>query len=240
MRSIRGLGPDGLPIPPPELRLLVSGAEQTPQEFLEVSEGMEAGITGLLRRRNLRIDDFRAVLDFGCGCGRMLRRFHSIQGTRFYGTDYNPRLVQWCRDNLPFAEFGVNELEPPLSYAGGTFGFVYALSVFTHFPEELQAAWMKELWRVLEPGGHLQITTHGHEYAKAFLSGEARERFENGELVVLEANRAGENQCTAFHPQDYVRSVLSAGFEVLEFCEGKPFDDSIEQDMYLLRKIGER
>jgi SAM-dependent methyltransferase len=219
------------------LRILVSGVRDTPEGFIKASEGVAAGVTGLLSWRNLHIDDFRAVLDFGCGCGRVIRRFHSVKGTRFYGTDYNPALVKWCQDNLPFAEFGINKLAPPLSYGDGTFGFVYAFSVFTHLPAELQVAWMNELWRVLEPGGYLQITVHGDEYAKAMLSGEQREQFENGQLVVLAEDRAGENLCAAFHPQKYVRSVLTAaGFEVLEFSYGQPFADHIDHDLYLFRK----
>jgi len=167
-----------------------------------------------------------------------LRNFHSVPGTRFYGTDYNPDLVQWCQENLPFAEFGVNQLEPPLSYPGGMFGFVYAFSVFTHLPVSLQIPWAQELWRVLEPGGYLHITVHGDECVKALLSEVQRERFDNGELLVVAEDRAGANQCTAFHPQQYVRSVLTAvGFEVLEFNYGRDFGDYIDHDMYLFRKL---
>jgi SAM-dependent methyltransferase len=233
------IGPDGLPIPPPDLRLLVCGFDTTPEEFMRFSEGLGAGVTSLLRWRHLNIGDFRAVLDFGCGCGRAIRNFHSVPGTRFYGTDYNPSLVEWCRENLPFAEFGVNHVEPPLSYDDGMFGFIYAFSVFTHFPMELQLPWMRELWRVLQPGGYLHLTVHGDEYAKALLSGKDREQFDRGECVALIEGQPGGNRCSAFHPQPYVRSVLTApGFEVLEFHYGEPRDGYIAQDMYLFRKIG--
>jgi len=70
-----------------------------------------------------------------------------------HGSDYNPRLVRWCRESLPFADFRVNGLQPPLPYADGELEFVYAISIFTHLTEALQDAWLQELARVLAPGG---------------------------------------------------------------------------------------
>jgi hypothetical protein len=41
---------------------------------------------------------------------------------------------------------------------------IYAISVFTHLSAELQDLWMKELRRIVRPGGHLLITTHGESF----------------------------------------------------------------------------
>ena len=81
-------------------------------------------ITALLNRHDLKVDDADAILDFGCGCGRIARHFRSLKKAKLYGTDYNPELVAWCQRNLPFAEFGVNQLQPPLPYADAKFGFI--------------------------------------------------------------------------------------------------------------------
>jgi SAM-dependent methyltransferase len=150
-----------------------------------------------------------------------------------WGTDYNASLIEWCRENLDFARFTVNALEPPLDYAEATFDFVYALSVFTHLPEELQLPWINELARVLRPGGYLLITTHGEHYLD-HLSLAEQEGFLNGELVIQNRELAGSNVCGAFHPERYVRNSLAKNLSVVDFlpegAKGNPF-----QDVYLLR-----
>lgn len=188
------VAPDGLPIPPPELHALVSGTDGLDAAaFLDVGRSCASGIRLLLGRANARLEEFRAILDFGCGCGRIIRNFHDLHGPRLYGTDYNPRLVNWCRENLPFGSFEVNSLEPPLIYSDGMFDFVYAFSVFTHFSAPLQTAWMGEMNRVIAPGGYLLITTHGQAYADFYLHPADRRKFGLGEVVVLAKADPGEN-----------------------------------------------
>jgi SAM-dependent methyltransferase len=136
---------------------------------------------------------------------------------------------------LPFANFQVNGLAPPLAYEDAEFSLVYAFSVFTHLTENLQIAWMKELRRVLRPGGHLLISTHGEPYIRR-LNDRERERFERGEVVVKNnVNSPGSNTCSAYHPPEYVRSRLASDFEVVDFlaegARGNPV-----QDLYILRR----
>src|SRR5262249_27140661 len=144
------------------------------------------------------------------------------------GTDLNPAAVRWCRTNLAFASFEENGLAPPLPFEDGRFELVYALSVFTHLPEELQLAWMKELRRVLRPGGWLLLSTHGDAYRER-LDADERVRFRAGDLVVRWEQVAGTNLCSAFHPESYVRTHLANGLDVVEFSPqgavGNPHQD---------------
>ena len=107
------------------------------------------------------------MLDSGCGCGRVLRQWAGLDGVRVVGTDYNPELVDWCRENLPFAEVRRNGAAPPLPAGDSEFGLIYAFSVFTHLGETAQVAWMRELERALEPGGLLLFTAKGDVHARA-------------------------------------------------------------------------
>jgi len=187
-----------------------------------------------LSRNGIEPHDLSSVLDFGCGCGRITRYWKDWTRTRVHGADYNPRLVEWCRRNLPFARFEVNGSEPPLPFAEGELDFVYALSVFTHLSERAQFAWMQEMARIIRSGGHLLLTTHGESYLD-HLPEEDRAAFRSGALVVVEEKAQGTNLCNAFHPAEHVRSRLARGWEVVDFepmgARGNP-----HQDLFLLRR----
>jgi 2-polyprenyl-3-methyl-5-hydroxy-6-metoxy-1,4-benzoquinol methylase len=207
--------------------------------FLEIGRRCAADIVSVLKQDGIEIDELEAILDFGCGCGRITRHFHSLKQAKVYGTDYNRRLIDWCRQALPFAEFEINQLQPPLIYRDAQFDFIYAYSVFTHLPEALQVAWLAELSRILKPGGHIILTTLGAEYSRTYLPAEAQQRFAAGQLVVLKPELAGGNECAAFHSYKYVKETLAQGLEVRAFHPGTVEDRNrqfIMQDVYLLKK----
>jgi SAM-dependent methyltransferase len=225
---------DGLPIPPSDLIFLVAGSSDI-SWFLKAGSHAAASISEAVRARGTSMAELGAILDFGCGCGRVLRHWHSLERTKVCGTDYNPKLIEWCRTNLPFGEFEVNQLSPPLPYKSGEFDLVYALSVFTHLTEGLQFLWMTELSRVLAPGGYLILSTHGERYVHR-LGRTERERFEAGNLVVKNnVNAPGSNTCSAYHPMPFVREKLAGDLAVVDFipegARGNP-----RQDLYVLRK----
>jgi SAM-dependent methyltransferase len=173
------------------------------------------------------------VLDFGCGCGRVARHWRGLD-VDLHGCDVNRRMIDWCRKNLRFGRFDVNQLEPPLPYEDGTFGLTYALSVFTHLPEQFQLEWIDEFGRVLRPGGYLLFSTLGEYYAGLHrLTEDERELFDDGRLVVLFEDHAGESFCSAYHPRTYVEQSLSDGFEYVDYRRG---DDQEQHDFHLLRK----
>ncbi len=233
------VAPDGLPIPPQELHRLVGSFDLTVSEFFLIGTGFAEEIKRIISTQNLALDDFENILEFGCGCGRAIRHFHLLQKAKVYGTDYNPVLVDWCKENLPFAEFNLNGLYPPLQYNNIKFDFVYTLSVFTHLYEQLQFLWMAEILRVMKPGGYFLLTTMGPEYAREHLSPEKLELFNSGQLVVENEKEAGKNECLVFHPLSFVKEILAKEFEICYFKEGEIVNHErrfINLDYYLLRK----
>lgn len=232
-RYRRNGAPDGLSIPPPDLLFLVAGTTNI-SWFLDGGALAASTVRDAMDRRAVALDGL-AILDFGCGCGRVLRHWQGLGRGRVFGTDYSPRLVEWCRQNLPFTEVGANQLAPPLAYKEAEFDLVYAFSVFTHLTEDLQVRWMTELARVVKPGGHLLISTHGESYSGR-LNGAERRRFASGGLVVKnDVGAPGTNMCAVYHPFEYVRGHLLVGLELVEFqpqgALGNP-----HQDLYVLHK----
>jgi SAM-dependent methyltransferase len=224
---------DGLPVPPRQLIVRVAGTPDVGW-FLRGGRLAAGSIRAALWRQGRRIEELGAILDFGCGCGRVTRNWIALRTTDVHGSDMNESAVEWCRRNLPFASFETNGLAPPLVFETAQFDLVYALSVFTHLPEELQLLWMRELERVLRPGGLLMLSTHGEHYLPRLTATE-RETFGAGDVVVRREEVAGTNLCTTFHPRSYVRERLAAGFEPIDFvaegAAGNPF-----QDLYVFRR----
>jgi SAM-dependent methyltransferase len=228
--------PDGLPLPPPSLVYLVAGHFNV-EWYYESGVSHAALLKQVLADNGFDVRDFDSLLDFGCGCGRVIRHWHAEPGLRrLHGTDYNPRLVAWCRRSLPFAKFETNLPVPPLAYADNQFEFIYAISVFTHLTEMLQRPWMRELERILAPGGVLAITTKGRSRLEP-LGEEERRRFDRGELVVQDARYEGRNLCAAYHPERYVREELAGALEVVDFVPAVARTDQ-SQDLFLLRRPG--
>lgn len=221
------------PLPPPELIYLVAGSE-SPEWFLDSGRTASQGIREMLEKQNLKIENFSSVLDFGCGVGRIMRHWSSTRGPSWHGTDYNPKLIDWCRDHLKFAEFKVNTLSGKLPYEDASFQFIYAYSVFTHLSEELQFFWINELTRVLKPGGYIYFTTHGNYYLKELTPSEL-ELFQKGQPVFREVQQSGSNYCAVFHPSQYVHGTVAKNFTVLDFIPGSPQGKS-PHDTHLIRK----
>jgi len=223
---------DGLPIPPPRLVNLVAGHFDVAVFYQNGRLGADC-IHAILAKNGIEMNTLPAFLDFGCGCGRIFRFWYGLEGQDIHGSDYNRALVRWCQEHLSFGKFKTNLAEPPLAYEDGKFGFIYAISVFTHLAEELQIPWMEELHRICRPGGFVLISVHGENHLHR-LPDKVREKFQAGKLAVVREKHSGTNICGVYHPESYVRNVLAAGFSVVDFVPLGAKDAN--QDMYLFQK----
>ncbi len=124
-----------------------------------------------------KLESHHRVLDVGSGIGRMaipLTAFLSKKGS-YEGFDIIKTGVKWCRRNIttryPAFRFQLVDLQNDLYRSEGNkasdfrfpypdqdFDFVFLTSVFTHMlPEEVEN-YMKEINRVLKPGGRCFAT----------------------------------------------------------------------------------
>jgi len=214
---------DGPPLPPRRLMVRVAGTADA-DWFLRSGRAAYDAIAA-----HVPVAELDAVLDFGCGCGRVTRYWSTFAGS-VRGSDMSAKAIDWCSANLSFAGFVRNGLAPPFAFDDASFDLVYALSVFTHLTEDVQLAWRDEIRRVLRPGGFLLMTTHGQAYAPR-LTEQERARFDAGELVVRWGAVAGTNLCSAYHPERYLRETFADGFAFVELepegARGNPTQDLV-------------
>src|SRR6185436_10473121 len=97
---------DGLPVPPPNLIVRVAG---TPDAAWFLASGRLAAesIEEALERAGTSIDAMTSILDFGCGCGRVVRYWAPFD-VDAAGSDLSGAAIDWCRENLRFARFETN------------------------------------------------------------------------------------------------------------------------------------
>lgn len=115
------------------------------------------------------LESFTSILDFGCGCGRMLVWLGNLaKSSALHGVDIDPPAVEWAQHHLSYATVKANQPGPPLDYADNFFDLVYNHSVFSHIDEELQDRWLAELRRVTRPGGFLVLSVHGEHAFEEF------------------------------------------------------------------------
>jgi SAM-dependent methyltransferase len=117
----------------------------------------------LLARHGVTYKPGLKLLDWGCGHGRVARHFiNHWNEAQISGTDIDAENIGWCQKHLPGGRFIVAPLWPKLNVPDSSFDAIIGLSVMTHLTEEAQAAWIKELRRILKPDGVALITFSGH------------------------------------------------------------------------------
>jgi SAM-dependent methyltransferase len=148
---------DGIaPIPPPALMHRTSG--------LGVDSDFAAHGSVILRAlvacSQEPLGNYRSVLDFGVGVGRLARMFKGFDG-RYTGVDIDGLNIDWVKDNLPWVDAHKTEPRQPLPFSDSTFDAVFSISVFTHMNEPDHLFYLSELRRVTVPGAWLFITVCG-------------------------------------------------------------------------------
>ena len=224
------------PIPPKALQVRVAGAYYP--KFFTHGRDMFGDIENILQTQGVSAYKCERILDFGCGCGRFLIPLsHLMPPGKLSGTDIDGEAIQWLKENYPgFRDLDVNGIAPPTKYPDGHFDLVYSISIFTHLPEEMQHAWLKELARIIRPGGYGVFTVHGEKFFSALVKKTSRNEllkkgFFYNEGVVTDG--LPEFYQTAFHTHEYIRREWHRHFEVVAIhVEGV----GKHQDAVLVRK----
>lgn len=147
-----------------------------------------------------------AVLDIGCGTGRMTTQmtdFLDSEGS-YCGLDVAKRCIRRCerefaasRPNFHFAHLDVYNgrynrrgttpaSEYRFPFPDATFDFIILISVFTHMLEKDTVNYFSEIGRLLAPGGRAFMTFFllDEERAASISKGESRFKYPKGRCYV--------------------------------------------------------
>ena len=93
------------------------------------------------------------VLDAGCGLGRALSYFNT--GIRAFGSDVSQAMLRHAAGRPVVVQESFD-----LPFADGTFDAAYAFCIYHHMPDEHHVRHLRELRRVVAPGGEVMVFEH--------------------------------------------------------------------------------
>lgn len=220
-------------LPPLELRRRVNGLRDL-YSFLAAGTICADDIVRAVSAVGRDPNSFNSVLDFGCGCGRTIVRMpERLPNATLTGTDVDREAIAWCREHLPMARFDLNEPLPPLDYPESAFDLVYVVSLFSHFDEASEEAWLGELARVTSTGGLVVASVHGEYCWEDYGEELVRQVREHGFGYVFSDPGGSPSFQTSYHSEAYVRERFGRHFTVLEYI---PRGLNRHQDVVVLEK----
>ncbi|HQL93175.1 MAG TPA: class I SAM-dependent methyltransferase [Candidatus Hydrogenedentes bacterium] len=129
-------------------------------EAIEGYEAYRRGGLSPLRAKHLALTapvPGLAVLDIGFARGDLLRAVAET-GARAFGLDYSPAACRIARRTAPAAALARGDAMR-LPFADGSFDRVFAGDILEHQDREGGVLLLREMWRVLKPGGFLLAHT---------------------------------------------------------------------------------
>jgi SAM-dependent methyltransferase len=144
------------PFPPAALMHRTSGVDSD-QQFAAHGAAI---LRALAAASPKPLSEYRDLLDFGVGAGRLARMFKGFKG-RYAGADIDAGVVDWIAGNLPWVQAVKTEPGRLLPFADANFNAVVGISIFTHMNEQDQFFYLGELRRVTRAGAMLFLTVSG-------------------------------------------------------------------------------
>ena len=235
----------GVRIPPAWLVQAFTGAPDT-IHHIESGQRSADYYVELYNRLCGNFDDVDRVLDFGCGCGRVLSRMPDSGRISYFGVDLHETGLEWLRKTMPEGTFSAGTAMPPVDIEEQSFDLIYSVSVLTHLSREQERAWLDEWHRLLKVGGCVIATFRAEDWVDQFT-------VERQKMAIRKAWSEGDGFCYQKHrywegifPEyyagtyqtiDYVRKNWGKQFEILTIVPAA--DTPNEQNTAVMRKTSE-
>jgi SAM-dependent methyltransferase len=101
------------------------------------------------------------VLDAGCGTGYNLRHYET-RGHQVFGFDVATEAVRWVKERGCSRVVQASVTEIP--FESETFDLTFSFDVLVQIPVEMSEEGMREMYRVLKPGGFLFVRTAAYQW----------------------------------------------------------------------------
>jgi SAM-dependent methyltransferase len=233
---------DEPPMPSAGQRKRVSGGERAEGFRMEGFTTFKKLDLALQRTFRRGLSDFRNLLDWGCGCGRVTRYLQTVPELNITGIDIDAANISWCQQNLPRGNFQHVPLHPPVALESESFDVMVGISVFTHLKEHDQFEWLHELRRLAKPGAVLLMTVLGSAVVSRALYSPAIVRSWFGEGFIANENKdlTGYIEDDSYYvdtclTSDYIQQNWSRVFDIVEII---PAYIGNQQDLIIMRKPG--
>jgi SAM-dependent methyltransferase len=159
-----------------------------------------------------KVGDQGVICDMGCGPGQIARYLHD-RGANVCGVDLSPAMVERASALNPEITFQQGDMLALAEVADNSYGGVAAFYSIVHVPRPAVVQALRELNRVLRPGGILLLTFHiGQEIIH-------RDEWW-GKAVSLDF--------IFFEREEMKAYLMTAGFELQEVIERDPYAEDIE------------
>jgi SAM-dependent methyltransferase len=133
------------------------------QSFLETGRREVSLLMHQLRALGVEVDR-AAALDFGCGVGRLSQPLAS-HFRRVVGVDISSEMIRLANDINPYpgrVRYVCNARDDLGALATGEFTFMYSNVVLQHIEPVAALQYLRELFRVVRPGGLLVFQLPSH------------------------------------------------------------------------------
>ncbi|MEU7058265.1 class I SAM-dependent methyltransferase [Streptomyces sp. NPDC046197] len=154
-----------------------------------------------------------AILDYGCGYGRIMEELERHGFDNLTGADVSSGMIERARHLHPTMRFAALDAPPLSPYLDAGFDAVLLFAVLTCVPgDEAQHRLIAELNRVLKPGGVLYISD-------LLLQDDERNRSRYNRYADLYGSygvfETGDGAVCRHHSREWL-STLLAGFETVD------------------------
>lgn len=197
------------PLPPPRSMGYDPIVEEYAEKFFNELEHKPFD-RKLLDRFAARVRSLGPVCDLGCGPGQIARYLRE-SGVDAFGVDLSPEMVALARRLNPDLRFEQGDMRAlrALRAGNGAWGGIAAFYSIIHIPRQEVVGVLRELWRVLGPGGSLLLAFHIGD-----------------EVLHLDEwwGKPVSLDFTFFSLEEMEGYLRQAGFDILEVLQRAPYE----------------